>query len=83
MVQSSTYKGGSNIWKGLVIIMPWIKGCLVWDIGDGNNIKLGVEPFIGGTFFIYLFICLFIYLFIIFLLCEYIFICFEFYLLLC
>ena len=38
---------GSIIWKGLIHFLPWLKKWISWKVGDGSQVILGKDPFIG------------------------------------
>ena len=37
----------SNIWIGLIASFPSMGNWLAWKIGNGNQVKLDEDPFIG------------------------------------
>ena len=39
--------GTSYFWNGFIRIMSWITGQLGWKVGNGSNIRVGVDPIAG------------------------------------
>lgn len=39
--------GTLNIWRGLLEVFPLLNEFLVWQVGDGFQTRLGVDPIIG------------------------------------
>ena len=37
----------SVIWKGFILILPWIGKHLAWHVGNGKDILLDIDPIIG------------------------------------
>ena len=37
----------SVIWKGFLLTLPWLGRSLAWQVGNGNNFLLGIDPIIG------------------------------------
>ena len=35
------------IWKGFLHTLPWLGGGLIWKVGNGRAIRLGLDPIIG------------------------------------
>ena len=35
------------VWKGLLSSLPWLKKWLAWKVGDGKQVILGKDHFIG------------------------------------
>lgn len=43
----------SVIWKGFPLTIPWLGKGLIWKVGNGSSIRLGVDPIVGlGSFFL-------------------------------
>ena len=42
-----TIRQVSMIWKGFIHTLPWIGKCLAWQVGNGMDILLGIDPIIG------------------------------------
>ena len=40
-------QGTSHMWNGFIRAMSWITRYLGWKIGNGKNIKVGIDPFAG------------------------------------
>ena len=38
----------SIIWRGFIQTLPWLGGHLAWQVGNGNDIWIGVDPIIGA-----------------------------------
>ena len=38
----------STIWRGFLQTLPWMGNHLAWQVGDGENILLGVNPIVGA-----------------------------------
>jgi len=38
----------SIIWKGMLELLPCLKNELVWRIGYGTMVRVGIDNFIGG-----------------------------------
>ena len=46
-------KNASILWRGFVETLPWIGKGLIWNVGNGTSIRVGVDPMIGfGTNYI-------------------------------
>jgi len=45
------YSIASLLWRNLITASPIIKGWLAWEVGSGNQIHVGMDPFIGGGSF--------------------------------
>jgi len=43
-----TASNASIVWNGLLDVIPFIKPCLYWRIGDGSRIRIGIDRFVGG-----------------------------------
>ena len=41
--------GGSVIWKAIVKSFHLIENNLAWDIGNGKNVLIGRDPWVGCT----------------------------------
>ena len=39
--------GVSTIWKGFINIISWLGCGLIWMVGDGNSIRVGLDPIAG------------------------------------
>ena len=39
--------GVSPIWKGFLLTLPWLGRHLAWQVGNGNNVLLGIDPIVG------------------------------------
>ena len=39
--------GVSAIWKGLLLTLPWLGRHLAWQVGNGKNVLLGIDPIVG------------------------------------
>ena len=35
------------IWKGFLHTLPWLGGGLIWKVGNGRAIRLGLDPIVG------------------------------------
>ena len=45
----------SVIWKGFLSTLPWLGKGILWQVGNGSDIRLGVDPIVGlGCSFILL-----------------------------
>ena len=45
--------GASVIWKGFISTITWLGKGLIWMVGNGKSIKVGVDPISGmGTCYI-------------------------------
>ena len=38
----------SIIWRGFIQSLPWLGSHLAWQVGDGKNILIGLDPIIGA-----------------------------------
>ena len=45
-----TFRQASAIWKGFIHSLPWIGRCLAWQVGNGHDILLGIDPIIGTMY---------------------------------
>ena len=45
----------SNCWKGLIYAIKVVKEWVAWNPGNGRQIRLGEDPFVGGVDFYKLF----------------------------
>lgn len=43
-----TLKGASMIWKAIINAFPLIENGLAWNIGNGNRLRLGLDPWSGN-----------------------------------
>ena len=43
-----TATNASIVWNGILDVIPLIKPCLHWRIGDGSRIRIGIDRFVGG-----------------------------------
>ena len=37
----------SAIWKWFLLSLPWLGRHLAWQVGNGKNILLGIDPIVG------------------------------------
>ena len=44
-------RGASNTWKGLVASLNLIRKSLVWKVGNGLSLKLGLDPWVGRGYY--------------------------------
>ena len=51
-LRQRTFKvqGTSHMWNGFIRALSWITRCLGWKIGNGMNIKVGIDPIAGVSF---------------------------------
>ena len=42
-------RGVSAIWRGFIQTIPWMGSYLAWQVGNGNDILVGIDPVIGST----------------------------------
>ena len=42
-------RGVSVFWRGFIQIIPWIGRYIAWQVGNGKDIQIGVDPLIGNT----------------------------------
>ena len=40
-------RGVSTIWRGFLQTLPWLGSHLAWQVGNGNDILIGIDPVIG------------------------------------
>ena len=40
-------RGVSAIWKGFFLSLPWLGRHLAWQVGNGKNVLLGIDPIVG------------------------------------
>ena len=40
-------RDASIIWRGFLQSLPWMGAHLSWQVGDGKNVLLGIDPIIG------------------------------------
>ena len=40
-------RSASIIWRGYLQTIPWLGKGLIWQVGNGSAIRLGVDPIIG------------------------------------
>ena len=40
-------RGVSAIWKGFLLTLPWLGRNLAWQVGNGKNVLLGIDPIVG------------------------------------
>lgn len=45
--RNKPFPNASTMWKALVLTLPLLGKWKVWKLGNGQNIKLGVDPWIG------------------------------------
>jgi len=43
-----SHRGGSVIWKGLVMAFPLIETNLAWAVGNGENLQVGKDPWMAS-----------------------------------
>ena len=43
------FRGVSVIWKGLLITLPWLGRSLAWQVGNGKDVLIGIDPIIGAS----------------------------------
>jgi len=48
---SLVYNIASLVWRNLLTALPVIKQWLTWEVGSGQIILLGLDPFVGGGSF--------------------------------
>lgn len=41
------FRGVSVIWKGFLLTLLWLGRSLAWQVGNDNNVLLGLDPIIG------------------------------------
>ena len=41
-------RGVSVIWKGFLLTLPWLGRNLAWQVGNGNSVRIGIDPIIGS-----------------------------------
>ena len=41
------FRGVSVIWKGFLLTLPWLGRSLAWQVGNENNVLLGIDPIIS------------------------------------
>ena len=39
--------GTSIIWNSLIKVIHWVKRWISWEIGNGKNVYIGIDPFVG------------------------------------
>ena len=44
-----TSRGVSVIWRGFLQTLPWLGRELAWQVGNGENILLGIDPIVGTS----------------------------------
>ena len=42
-------RGVSVFWRGFIQIIPWLGRYLAWNVGNGRDIQVGVDPLIGNS----------------------------------
>ena len=40
--------GVSVIWKGFLQTLPWLGRSLSWQVGNGHDVLIGIDPIIGA-----------------------------------
>ena len=45
--KSFSFRRASVIWKGFLLTIYWLGKGLIWKVGNGSSIRLGVDPIIG------------------------------------
>ena len=40
-------RSASIIWRGFLLTISWLGRGLIWQVGNGSSIRLGVDPIIG------------------------------------
>ena len=43
------FHGVSVIWKGLLLTLPWLGRILAWQVGNGKDVLIGINPIIGAS----------------------------------
>ena len=41
------FNNTSRIWMGFIITLNWIGQGLIWHVGQGTEVRLGVDPIVG------------------------------------
>ena len=41
------FQNSSIIWKGFLKTLHWIGKGIIWEVGNGSDIHLGVDPVVG------------------------------------
>ena len=42
------FRGVSIIWKGFLQTLPWLGRFLAWQVGNGLDVLVGIDPIIGA-----------------------------------
>ena len=45
--KSFSVRGVSVIWKGVLHTLSWLGSGLIWMVGNGSDIRAGIDPIIG------------------------------------
>ena len=45
--KSFNFRNASIIWRGFISTIPWIGKGLIWHVGNGSDIFLDADPFVG------------------------------------
>ena len=43
-IQVFNIQGTSYIWNGFIRALSWITRCLGWKVGNGQSIRIGIDP---------------------------------------
>ena len=41
-------RGVSVIWKGFLLTLPWLGRSLAWQVGNGHDVLIDIDPIIGA-----------------------------------
>ena len=42
------FRGVSVIWKGFLLTLPWLGRSLAWQVGNGHDVLVGIDPILGA-----------------------------------
>ena len=42
-------RGVSVIWKGFLLTLPWLGRRLAWQVENGHDVLIGIDPIIGAS----------------------------------
>ena len=45
--KSFAINGVSVIWKGFILTLSWVGSCLSWQVGNGEDIRIGLDLIVG------------------------------------